>query len=164
MLFLIATLGGLYFLLHEKESQPAIQPQIEQPKPPIDSLVNYPDSEQMSLPPSTTKPIIRKRTPSSEPKQFPASEQLKADIVAAVLPKFNATMGALPDSVKPGTEEWAEAGWAFERELSNTLQELILSHQDIPMQTVAQEYTSYIQNLITIKYNQNSPKTNVLDR
>lgn len=164
VLFLIATLGGLYFLLHEKESQPAIQPQIEQPKPPIDSLVNYPDSEQMSLPSSTTKPIIRKRTPSSEPKQFPASEQLKADIVAAVLPKFNATMGALPDSVKPGTEEWAEAGWAFERELSNTLQELILSHQDIPMQTVAQEYTSYIQNLITIKYNQNSPKTNVLDR
>lgn len=164
MLFLIATLGGLYFLLHEKESQPTIQPQIEQPKPPIDSLVNYPDSEQMSLPPSTTKPIIRKRTPSSEPKQFSTSEQLKADIAAAVLPKFNATMGALPDSVKPGTEEWAEAGWAFERELSNTLQDLILSHQDIPMQTVAQEYTSYIQSLITLKYNQNSPKTNFLDR
>ena len=164
MLFLIATLGGLYFLLHEKESQPAIQPQIEQPKPPIDSLVNYPDSEQMSLPPSTTKPIIRKRTPSSEPKQFSTSEQLKADIAATVLPKFNATMGALPDSVKPGTEEWAEAGWALERELSNTLQEIILSHQDIPMQTVAQEYTSYIQSLITLKYNQNSPKTNFLDR
>lgn len=158
MLFLIATLGGLYFLLHEKESQPTIQPQIEQPKPPVDSLVNYPDSEQMSLPPSTTKPIIRKGTPSSEPKQFSASEQLKADIAAAVLPKFNATMGALPDSVKPGTEQWAEAGWALERELSNTLQELILSHQDIPMQNVAKEYTSYIQNLITLKYNQNSPK------
>lgn len=164
MLFLIATLGGLYFLLHEKESQPTILPQIEQPKPPIDSLVNYPDSEQMSLPPSTTKPIIHKRTPSSEPKQFSASEQLKADIAAAVLPKFNATMGALPDSVKPGTEQWAEAGWALERELSNTLQELILSHQDIPMQTVAREYTSYIQSLITLKYNQNSPKTNFLDR
>ena len=62
VLFLIATLGGLYFLLHEKESQPAIQPQIEQPKPPIDSLVNYPDSEQMSLPPSTTKPITETPT------------------------------------------------------------------------------------------------------
>ena len=53
-------------------------------------------------------------------------------------------MGALPDSVKPGTEEWAQAGWALEKELSNTVQELILSHQDIPMQTVAQEYNSYL--------------------
>jgi len=36
------------------------------------------------------------------------------------------------------------------------LQELILSHQEIPMQTVAQEYTSYVQSLITLKFNQNS--------
>ena len=86
------------------------------------------------------------------------SDQLKADIAAAVLPKFNATLGALPDSIRPGSEQWAEAGWALERELSNTLQELILSHQDIPMQTVAQEYNSYVQSLITLKFNQNSPQ------
>lgn len=86
------------------------------------------------------------------------SDQLKADIAAAVLPKFNATLGALPDSIRPGSEQWAEAGWALERELSNTLQELILSHQNIPMQTVAQEYNSYVQSLITLKFNQNSPQ------
>lgn len=86
------------------------------------------------------------------------SDQLKTDIAAAVLPKFNATLGALPDSIRPGSEQWAEAGWALERELSNTLQELILSHQDIPMQTVAQEYNSYVQSLITLKFNQNSPQ------
>lgn len=86
------------------------------------------------------------------------SDQLKADIAAAVLPKFNATLGALPDSIRPGSEQWTKAGWALERELSNTLQELILSYQDVPMQTVAQEYNSYVQSLITLKFNQNSPQ------
>jgi acetolactate synthase-1/2/3 large subunit len=79
------------------------------------------------------------------------------DIEAAVLPKFNATMGALPDSVTPGTDAWAQACWAFERELSNTLRDLILSHQDVPMQTVAQEYNSYVESLITLKANLKSP-------
>jgi serine/threonine protein kinase len=86
-----------------------------------------------------------------------SSEQLKKDIEAAVLPKFNATMGALPDSVTPGTDAWVQAAWAFERELSNTLQDLILAHQDVPMQTVAQEYNSYVESLITLKVNQKSP-------
>ena len=65
-------------------------------------------------------------------------------------------MGALPDSVRLGSEEWAQAGWALEKALSNTLQGLILSHLDIPMQTVAQEYNSYVQGLITLKYTKNS--------
>ena len=140
-LFVIAMLLGLYLMFPKKEPQPEPQP-IEQPTP---------------LPPATNKPEIQESVPSAKPeKNYSPSEQLKADIAAAVLPKFNATMGALPDSVKPGTEEWAQAGWALEKELSNTLQELILSHQDIPMQTVAQEYNSYLQGLITLKFNQNS--------
>lgn len=140
-LLVIAMLFGLYLMFPKKEPQPELQP-IEQPIP---------------LPPITNKPEIQESVPSAKPeKNSSPSEQLKEDIVAAVLPKFNATMGALPDSVKPGTEEWAQAGWALEKELSNTLQELILSHQDIPMQTVAQEYNSYLQSLITLKFNQNS--------
>ena len=142
-LFVIAMLLGLYLMFPKKELQPEPQP-IEQPTP---------------LPPTTNKPEIQESVPSAKPEKTSTSEQLKADIAAAVLPKFNATMGALPDSVKPGTEEWAQAGRALEKELSNTLQELILSHQDIPMQTIAQEYNSYLQSLITLKLNQNSQNT-----
>ena len=78
---------------------------------------------------------------------------MRADISKAVLPKFNATLGALSDSVQPGTTAWTEAGWALEASLENTLKDLILSHSDIPMEQVAQEYTSYVQSLITLKYN-----------
>jgi hypothetical protein len=96
---------------------------------------------------------------ASPPKRrtLTSSEQLKKDIEAAVLPKFNATMGALPDSVTPGTDAWVQAAWAFDRELSNTLQDLILAHQDVPMQTVAQEFSAYVQSLITLKANLKSP-------
>ena len=149
----IAVLFGLYFMFHKDEPKQDIQLQvIEQPIRSKDTL-DKPEIRE-SVPPA--KQEILDNVPSSNPKKLSDSEQLKKDIVAAVLPKFKATMGALPDSVKPGTEQWAQAGWALEEELSNTLQELILSHQDIPMQTVAQEYTSYLQSLITLKFNRNS--------
>ena len=135
----------------------------------LDSLSSHPDDESIPLPPSKNQPEIQEPISSARPEnhksdsspkqeQLSSSEQLKADIKATVLPKFNMTLGALPDSVQPGTEQWAQAGWALEKELSNTLQELILSHQDVPMQTVAQEYTSYVQSLITLKFNRNSQK------
>ena len=111
------------------------------------------DLQKSDLP---AKPESKDKAPAQKQKPLSATEQLRADIKAVVLPKFNATLGALPDSIKPGSEQWAQAGWALEKELSNTLQELILSHQDIPMQTVAQEYTSYVQSIITLKFNQNS--------
>ena len=168
ILLVIAILLGSYYMFQRKDSQPETQPQVvEQPMTPVDSLAGYPDEEPVSLPPSTgesdlqksdlpAKPESKDKVPAQKQEPLSASEQLKADIKAVVLPKFNATLGALPDSIKPGSEQWAQAGWALEKELSNTLQELILSHQDIPMQTVAQEYTSYVQSIITLKFNQNS--------
>lgn len=149
----IAILIGLYFIFHQNDSKPDLQPQvIEQPITSQDTL-DKPEIRDSVLP---AKPKAHDNVPSPKPKKLSDSEQLKKDIEAAVLPKFKATLGALPDSVIPGTEEWAQAGWALEKELSSTLQELILSHQDIPMQTVIQEYNSYVQSLITLKYNQNS--------
>ena len=168
ILLVIAILLGSYYMFQRKDSQPETQPQVvEQPMTPVDSLAVYPDEEPVSLPPSISesdlqksdlpaKPESKDKVPAQKQEPLSASEQLKADIKAVVLPKFNATLGALPDSIKPGSEQWAQAGWALEKELSNTLQELILSHQDIPMQTVAQEYTSYVQSIITLKFNQNS--------
>lgn len=102
------------------------------------------------------KPDAQANNSSSKTTRLAALEQLKADVAAAVLPKFNATMGALPDSVRPGTAAWAEAGRALEGALSNTLKELILTHQDFPMQTVSEEYNNYVQILITLKFNQNA--------
>ena len=156
VLLIMAILVGLYFMLQKNEPQPETQPQdVEQPIPSVKS-----DSVTREEIPSA-KPEVQKDVPSSNhessSQELPSpSDKLKADIEAAVLPKFNKTLGALPDSVRPGTEEWAQAGWALERELANTLQQLILSHQDIPMQTVAQEFNAYLQSLITLKYNQNS--------
>ena len=168
ILLMIAILVGSYYIFQRKDSQPETQPQVvQQPMTPVDSLAGYPDEEPVSLPSSISeldlqksdlpaKPESKDKAPAQKQKPLSATEQLKADIKAVVLPKFNATLGALPDSIKPGSEQWAQAGWALEKELSNTLQELILSHQDIPMQTVAQEYTSYVQSIITLKFNQNS--------
>ena len=168
ILLVIAILLGSYYMFQRNDSQPETQPQVvEQPMTPVDSLAGYPDEEPVSLPSSISeldlqksdlpaKPESKDKAPAQKQKPLSATEQLKADIKAVVLPKFNATLGALPDSIKPGSEQWAQAGWALEKELSNTLQELILSHQDIPMQTVAQEYTSYVQSIITLKFNQNS--------
>lgn len=168
ILLVIAILLGSYYIFQRKDSQPETQPQVvEQPMTPVDSLAGYPDEEPVSLPPSTGESDLQKsdlpakleskdKAPAQKQKPLSATEQLRADIKAVVLPKFNATLGALPDSIKPGSEQWAQAGWALEKELSNTLQVLILSHQDIPMQTVAQEYTSYVQSIITLKFNQNS--------
>jgi serine/threonine protein kinase len=157
VLLVIAILVGLYFMPQKSEPQTETQTQdtIVQPIPPVKS-----DSVTHEAIPSA-KPEVQKDVPSSNQEsssqESPSpSDKLKADIEAAVLPKFNETLGALPDSVRPGTEEWAQAGWALERELSNTLQQLILSHQDIPMQTIAQEFNAYLQSLITLKYNQNS--------
>ena len=168
VLLVIAILGGLYFTPQKNEPQPETQTQdTEQSIPPKDSLTTLPDDKPAPMPPVKTKPVTRKEPQSAKPEiqevvpsssqgSLSPSDKLKADIEAAVLPKFNETMGALPDSVRPGSEEWAQAGWALEEALSNTLQGLILSHLDIPMQTVAQEYNAYIQSLITLKFNQNS--------
>ena len=151
VLLLVTVLLGLYFTFLKNEPQQVSQPQVvERPVKPNDSLSNPTDKP-------VDKPVLQPST--SKPQKLSTSEQLKADIETAILPKFNATMGALPDSVEPGTEQWAQAARAFEQEITSTLEQLILSHQDIPMQTVAQEFNSYVQGLITLKFNQNSPKT-----
>lgn len=154
LLVILMFLGG-YFMFSWHEPQVAPQPQL-QPKPVEQPLSTTPEIEDSVTPIKSATPQTKHNVSPEKPAPRSTTEQLKADIAAAVLPKFKATMGTLPDSVKPGSEQWAQAGWALEKELSNTLQELILSHQDIPMQTVAQEYNSYLQSLITLKFNQNS--------
>ena len=154
LLVILMFLGGRFiFSQHEPQVAPQLQLQpkpIEHPSSPISG------SQDSVMSVKSANPQIKHNVSPEKPAPRSTSEQLKADIAAAVLPKFKATIGALPDSVKPGSEQWAQAGWALEHELSNTLQELILSHQDIPMQTIAQEYNSYLQSLITLKFNQNS--------
>ena len=141
------------------------EPQQEQPIAPIDTLSvksldttsvtpvsampKEEDKQPKNISPTTSAPV----TPVSSPSKETSIEQLRADISKAVLPKFNATLGALSDSIQPGTTAWTEAGWALEASLENTLKDLILSHSDIPMEQVAKEYTSYLQSLITLKYN-----------
>lgn len=154
LLIILMFLGG-YFIFSRHEPQVAPQPEL-QPKLVEQPLSTTPEIEDSVTPIKSATPQTKHIVSPEKPAPRSTTEQLKADIAAAVLPKFKATMGTLPDSVKPGSEQWAQAGWALEKELSNTLQELILSHQDIPMQTVAQEYNSYLQSLITLKFNQNS--------
>lgn len=116
---------------------------------PVSAMPKEEDKQPKNISPTTSAPV----TPATSPTKETSIEQLRADISKAVLPKFNATLGALSDSVQPGTTAWTEAGWALEASLENTLKDLILSHSDIPMEQVAKEYTSYLQSLITLKYN-----------
>lgn len=116
---------------------------------PVSAMPKEEDKQPKNISPTTSAPV----TPATSPTKETSIEQLRADISKAVLPKFNATLGALSDSVQPGTTAWTEAGWALEASLQNTLKDLILSHSDIPMEQVAKEYTSYLQSLITLKYN-----------
>lgn len=116
---------------------------------PVSAMPKEEDKQPKNISPTTSAPEI----PATSPTKETSIEQLRADISKAVLPKFNATLGALSDSVQPGTTAWTEAGWALEASLENTLKDLILSHSDIPMEQVAKEYTSYLQSLITLKYN-----------
>ena len=153
LLVILMFLGGR-FIFSQQEPQVEVQP--EQPKSVEQPLSTIPEIQDSITPVKPANPQTKHIAPPEKPAPRSTSEQLKTDIAAAVLPKFKATMGALPDSVKPGSEQWAQAGWALEHELSNILQELILSHRDIPMQTIAQEYNSYLQSLITLKFNQNS--------
>ena len=141
------------------------EPQQEQPIAPIDTLSvksldttsvtpvsampKEEDKQPKNISPTTSAPV----TPATSPTKETSIQQLRTDISKAVLPKFNATLGALSDSIQPGTTAWTEAGWALEASLENTLKDLILSHSDIPMEQVAKEYTSYLQSLITLKYN-----------
>ena len=155
ILLVILMFLGSYFIFYQHEPQVASQPEL-QPNSVEQPLSTTPEIHDSVTPVKPATPKAKHNVSPEKPVPRSISEQLKADIAAAVLPKFKATMGALPDSVKPGSEQWAQAGWALEHEFTNTLQELILSHQDIPMQTVAQEYNSYLQSLITLKFNQSS--------
>lgn len=86
-------------------------------------------------------------------------EQLREDIQKTILPKFNQTVGALPDSVMPGSVKWAEACRVFEPMITESLKEIIIAHQKIPMTTVAKEFNDYVQSLLTLKMNQaNNPQ------
>lgn len=122
-------------------------------------IVQEPLSSESTPPPVTRLKTSVDRTDKPEPSPSTAKsaktsiEQLQEDIKVVVLPKFNATMGALPDSVIPGTMEWANAGWEFEPMLTQALKDLIISHQDIPMETVTKEFNDYVQSLITLKVN-----------
>ena len=114
---------------------------------PVDTPAVVPD-EQAQHTPAPTIPVA-KSTKSAD------VTQLRADITKAVLPKFNATLGALPDSVSPGTEQWAEKSWAFISSLEETdvLKELRLSYPNIPEKKLTETYNTYIQSLIDSKVN-----------
>lgn len=110
-----------------------------------------PDTTAQSV--VSAPPIAAASSPAPVDNSERSLKALKSDIRNTVLPMFQATMGLLADSVRPGSTEWAQAGWALQDSLKHTLEDIILRHQDIPMETIAKEYNDYLQSLITIKYN-----------
>lgn len=152
VLLTIAIATGILVYFQQPSNQ---ERQQEQPITSVDTLPAIPkDSLSIDFDrhPKPTQTTTATTVPNSL-KSFDI-EQLKTDVVNTVLPKFNATLGALPDSVKPGSKQWAEAGWALEESLDKTdvLKTLILSYPNIPMEKVVEEYNTYIQSLITQKY------------
>lgn len=151
LLFVIIIVAYLFFSNRRQQEQPVI-PADTLSVQSVDTLSTTTITPSAPLPLSQEKAVVQPEQPVSTPVQPKASsiEELRRDIARMILPKFNATLGALPDSVDDVA--WAQAGWAFDKTLDNTLKDLILSHPDIPMEQIAQEYNSYIQSLITVKY------------
>ena len=111
-----------------------------------DSFGDYTKEETMGI------LNAKKSTPKLE--KAVSIEQLRENIQKSILPKFNQTLGALPDSVEPGTAKWAEACKTFEPMITESLKEIILSHQTIPMTTITKEFNDYVQSLLIMKMNQ----------
>ena len=148
---IVALIICFALLPHQQEVAPVIQ------KLPNDSIVHQHPSSPVESEPK--QPLDVSSNPASSTDPIVSSiEQLRKDIQKSILPKFNATIGALSDSVMLGTEEWAEACRKFEPMITESLKELIESHQSIPMETVAKEYNDYVQSLITLKMNQTKGK------
>ena len=149
---IVALIICIVLLPHQQEVAPVIQTL------PNDSIARqYPSS---TVEPEPKQPLDVSSNPASSTNPDVSSiEQLRKDIQKSILPKFNATIGVLSDSVMPGTEEWAEACHAFEPMITESLKELIESHQSIPMEAVAKEYNDYVLSLITLKMNQAKGKT-----
>lgn len=138
-------------LPHQQEVAPVIQTF------PNDSIVPQHPSSPIKSEPKRSLDVSTNPATFTNPADS-SIEQLRKDIQKSILPKFNATIGALSDSVMLGTEEWAEACRKFEPMITESLKELIESHQSIPMETVAKEYNDYVQSLITLKMNQTKGK------
>lgn len=120
-----------------------------------DTLVQENSSKEPVHDSASQPSIITPVTINSNPVTAKNSslDVLKADIRRTVSQKFQATMGLLSDSVKPGTLEWAEAGQDLLDSLQHTLQDIILRHQSIHEETISKEYHDYVESLIMLRYN-----------
>lgn len=148
---IVALIICITLLHHQQEVAPVIQTL------PNDSIARQYSSSTVEPEPKQPLDVSSNPVSSTNP-DVSSIEQLRKDIQKSILPKFNVTIGALSDSVMPGTEEWAEACHAFEPMITESLKELIESHQSIPMEAVAKEYNDYVQSLITLKMNQTKGK------
>ena len=148
---IVALIICIALLPHQQEVAPVIQTL------PNDSIARQYSSSTVEPEPKQPLDVSSNPVSSTNP-DVSSIEQLRKDIQKSIQPKFNATIGALSDSVMPGTEEWAEACHAFEPMITESLKELIESHPSIPMEAVAKEYNDYVQSLITLKMNQAKEK------
>ena len=103
------------------------------------------------------KPIEQQA--ASQPPQATASPaadplvSLRSDIKRLIRPHFDATVGALPDSVMPSSQEWADGCDLLLPLLLQDLRSLISSHPALPEETVTKEYNDYVDALMTAKMN-----------
>ena len=104
-------------------------------------------------PESALQPVLQPEVTPPAPAAN-STERLRAEVRNTVLPHFNATVGAMPDSAEPGGQQWADACSALEPLLEQSLKSLIASHPNISMETVAKEFNDYVNALMTLKMNQ----------
>ena len=106
-----------------------------------------------------TPPTPIKQQAASQPPQTtssPAADplvRLRSDIKRLIRPHFDATVGALPDSVMPSSQEWADGCNLLLPLLLQDLRSLISSHPALPEETVTKEYNDYVDALMTAKMN-----------
>jgi len=163
-ILVVVAVAVLLWYSSNQESDEKSQPDANVPEMEVAPL--EPAKDTVKTVPSA--PIVRTPQKPSTPTHVEAPSaidtiaQLRADIRSLVLPKFNQTIGALPDSVEVGGRAWYDACNAFEPMIPQLLQEVIVSHQSVPMETVAKEFNDYVQSLLTLKMNRvQTVQTNV---
>lgn len=155
---IVALLAVSFALLtHQQDVAPIIPEHPNDSVAPIQrNTTSFPKDNHESAPmiPQSKNATLTPLIPPTANNTVSDIEKLRKDIQNCILPKFNATIGALSDSVMPGSDGWAKVCREFEPMIAQSLKDLLTSHQSVPMETVTKEFNDYVQSLITLKMNQ----------
>ena len=114
------------------------------PQPSVQQPTVLPSETPVIAQPKAVTPPVSEATPSIE--------QLREDIQQAVLPLFKSTLGTV-EHPKQNDSLWMVQMRVFMAGQQHSLEQLVRSHPEIPVDVVVSEYRNYLQQLMVAKVN-----------